>query len=276
MPTDVNDKIPAVILSKALEFGADLAGFANIADLKKSPSHKIYPNLPDFSGVGTGIAHAQEKEAITKKKIIWPQKADTVLVIALSHPEDNPALDYWRDPFSGGTEGNLQLIRINNKINKWLEDTQDFKGKQIPYVIEQGGIFLKDASVVAGIGVIGKNNMLVTPQFGPRVRLRAMALPFDIPSTGPLDFDPCVTCGSLCRKACPNGAFNKKIFSAVDFNQTELPGREGVYARQTCNIEMEKNIKDAKNIPIEGKGESMRVVSYCRICEFVCPVGKTE
>jgi len=274
MSTDANDKLAVRILNKAFEFGADLAGFTNIASLKESPSHKIYPNLPDYAGVGTGRVHIHEKSTITKKNIVWPQGAKTVLVIALSHPETAPSLDLWRDPFFGCTKGNLQLIKIINEIIKWLGESQDLKCRQIPYVIEQGGIFLKDAAVLAGIGIIGKNNMLVTPQFGPRVRLRAMTLPINFPSTGLLNFDPCTDCGSLCRKPCPSGAFNKTIFSSVEYNQTQLPAKDGKYARQTCNIEMEQNIKNARHIPIEEKDDSMRVVLYCRVCEFACPIGQ--
>ncbi len=145
---------------------------------------------------------------------------------------------------------------------------------QIPYDIEQGGIYLKDAAVLAGLGILGKNNMFVTPQFGPRVRLRAMALPVQIPSTGPIDFDPCTSCEMLCRKACPQRAFEEKVFSSSGYGQTELPAREGVYARATCKLEMNKNQNGAKFVPIEGKDdELMRVVAYCRSCELACPVG---
>jgi epoxyqueuosine reductase len=276
MSTNTDKELAEKIIAKTLEFGADLAGFANIADLKTSPSNTIYPLLPDFDGVGTGVAHAQEQAAITKKKVVWPEGAQTILVFALSHPEDNPRLDYWRDPFSGGTEGNLELIRIGNRLEKWLVETQSINSTPIPYVIEQGGIFLKDACNFAGLGVVGENNMLVTPRFGPRVRMRALGLPLDIPSTGKLDFDPCKTCGSLCRKACPNNAFGKKVFSSQEYGQEELPAREGVYARQTCNIEMEKNIENAEDLPIEGQDQTMRVVRYCRRCEFACPVGKIK
>ncbi|NOR25888.1 MAG: epoxyqueuosine reductase [Desulforhopalus sp.] len=198
------------------------------------------------------------------------------MIIAIRHPEDTPTLDYWCTPSSGGTEGNLRLIRINNKVISWLEENKNIKGEQIPYAIEQGGICLKDAAVLAGLGVIGKNNMLVTPQFGPRVRLRAMALPVKLTSTGPIEFDPCTFCEMPCRKACPQGAFDEKIFSSSEYGQTELPAREGVYARTTCKLEFNKNRDDADFSPIEGKDELMRVVAYCRVCEFACLVGRRK
>ncbi|MBC8492582.1 MAG: hypothetical protein H8D43_02260 [Chloroflexi bacterium] len=33
-----------------------------------------------------------------------------------------------------------------------------------PYRVEQGRILLKDAAVLAGLGVMGKNNLVITPQ----------------------------------------------------------------------------------------------------------------
>jgi len=40
----------------------------------------------------------------------------------------------------------------------------------LPYRVEQGGILLKDAAVLAGLGVTGKNNLVITPQLaGPCV-----------------------------------------------------------------------------------------------------------
>jgi len=50
---------------------------------------------------------------------------------------------------------------------------------------------LKDAAVLAGLGCIGKNNLLLTPEYGSRVRLRAFTIDLVLPSTGPLPFDPC-------------------------------------------------------------------------------------
>jgi epoxyqueuosine reductase len=71
----------------------------------------------------------------------------------------------------------------------------------LSYFIETGGIYLKDTAVLAGLGCIGKNNMLVTPELGPKVRLRALLLEEDLTPTGPIDFDPCKNpCGSRSHR----------------------------------------------------------------------------
>lgn len=263
------------ILKMAQKYGADLAGFVGVESLQHSASYKIQSKLPPYA-----LAQDSDDDAASRKdpsgrvKTVLPQAAQTLLITAISHPEDRPELDYWRYPFPGGTEGNLRLIRINNKIIKWLKEEVGITGVQIPYPIEKGGIYVKDAAVLAGLGVIGKNNLLITPQFGPRVRLRAMALSVQLPTTGPIDFDPCTSCDVRCRRICPQGAFDEKVYSHSDYGQSELPGREGVYARTVCKLEMDKNRDEASLIPIEA-GEKMRVTAHCRECEVVCPVGAT-
>ena len=138
----------------------------------------------------------------------------------------------------------------------------------------QGGIFLKDAAVMAGLGCVGRNNMLVTPEFGPRIRLRAMTLSVPIPSTGPSGFDPCVQCDDLCRKACPQHAFDEPIYSPEIYNQAILPGRDGSYDRPTCHIQIRKDSDEAEEQVPAGFSKPVKVLKFCRNCELSCPVGK--
>lgn len=66
-----------------------------------------------------------------------------------------------------------------------------------------GDISLRHAAVGAGIGAIGRNRLLMTPKWGPRVRLGAVVtnaplLP-DRPYSGE---NPCDECG-ICVQSCP-------------------------------------------------------------------------
>lgn len=59
---------------------------------------------------------------------------------------------------------------------------------KLPYHIEHGGVYMKDAAVLAGLGRMGKHNMLITPRYGPRLRLRVMLTEADLPSMGMITF----------------------------------------------------------------------------------------
>ncbi len=155
-------RLAADILKMAHKFGADLAGFVDVKSLQRSPSHKMHSKLPSYeidsdnANADSDNAPASEDNQSLDLNFSFPKEAQTILIIAICHPEDTPTLDYWRNPFPGGTEGNLRLIRINYKIIKWLKENQNIIGTQFPYAIEQGGLYLKDAAVFAGLGVIGK------------------------------------------------------------------------------------------------------------------------
>lgn len=255
----------SVILNKARQLGIDLAGFANVEELKVAPSCVFAHKLQRHDKViGT--------MELSPGEVKWPKMAKSVLVVAVEHPEDKPELDWWYGQSS--PSGNKLLVNAVKELCEWIPAQLGIDVFHFPYFIEQGGIYLKDAAVLAGLGSIGRNNMLVTTEFGPRVRLRAMALGIPIPSTGPSGFDPCAQCDDFCRQACPQDAFDKSIYSPETDNQVTLPGRDGSYSRPICRIQIKKNNDEAEEYTPQGSAKSMRVIKFCRACEWSCPVGK--
>ena len=267
----------AQIIDKAKEMGASMAGIANVELLKKSPSHEIIKKLGmEIDGVNP------YREICDFDEIKWPAEARSALVIAVSHPQDKPELDWW-DGLKG-TIGNSELIRINRELSAWIEETFNIKIHKLSYFIEKGGIYLKDTAVLAGLGCIGKNNILVTPELGPRVRLRALLLEEDLTPTGPIDFDPCDGCEEFCRKACPQNAFEKIVFSSAETGSASLPGRSGCFSRSTCLIESSAFIKDDEDsgidenkmfpaVDVEDIDRTKNYFETCRQCDLACPVG---
>jgi len=268
MPMNRKKNISEQIIEKAKVFGACLAGIANVEALKESPSHFIFGKLDEYKGVGT-----KKSDKIRTGEIAWPENAKSAIIVAVEHPGKRPELDCWREGYTGGTAGNRILMDINNRLSEWLKEEKGIQTKKLPYHIETGGIFLKDAAVMAGLGCIGKNNLLVTPEFGPRVRLRAMLTDQILTFTGPVDFNPCLDCDILCRKDCPQEAFQEKMYSKKEFGLDKLPARTGLYNRYLCNVQMELDVNNGEKIKAEGQGGPEKWVRFCRICETACPVG---
>lgn len=112
----------------------------------------------------------------------------------------------------------------------------------------------KAAAVRAGLGVIGKNGLLITPQYGTRVVIILMAVGIesarqDETHDAVLD---CIGCGR-CQQACPSGA--------IDENGMSHPERclrnfmmEGVKVPQELRERM-----------------GMRMIG-CDVCQRVCPM----
>jgi epoxyqueuosine reductase len=265
-------KISPKIVAQAKGFGADLAGVARVDDLKRSPSHQISEKIPEFIGVGTRLAKGRKRGIVH-----WPAGARSAIVIGIEHPAEKPELDWLVTVGnSGNTAGNRLLIGIIDKLAEWLEREMGIQSFKLPYHIEYGAIYMKDAAVMAGLGCIGKNNLLVTPHYGPRQRLRVMLIDTDVPATGPIDFDPCRVCSMPCRDACPQQAFAEKVYSKAEYDIDALPGRTGAYSRIQCNLQMDINIANFEPIEMEGRNEVVRRVKYCRECEMVCPVGMEQ
>lgn len=265
-----NDRVTGEkIIAQAKAFGADLAGIARVADLKDSPSHWLSQIMPDFEGVGTHPSDGKKRGIVQ-----WPDGFKSAIVIAVAHPRSRPELDWWIDsPGKGNTAGNRSLMAVIKKLADWLEHTTDMRCFRLPYNIEKGGIYLKDAAVLAGLGCIGMNNMVITPQFGPRHRIRAMLVDAALPSTGSLDFDPCNKCDMPCRKVCPQLSFNRPVYSHAAYGCETLPGRTGVYDRFRCNEQMLIDEANAETIDSEERKAAVRRVKYCRRCEMACPIG---
>jgi epoxyqueuosine reductase len=257
------------IIDQAKKMGASVAGIANVQALKISPSHFVFGKLERYNGVGT-----KTSGKVKCGEVCWPEFARSAVVIGVAHPADQPELDWWQEGLPGGTPGNRLLMDISSRLSDWLESKLGFKAETLPYHVENGGIFLKDAAVMAGLGCIGKNNLFVTPDFGPRVRLRALLLDVGLPATGAVDFNPCQGCAMPCRAACPQAAFQKKIYHEAELGLAELPGRGGVYSRRLCNFQMEIDIRHSEEVRIEGQHIPGKITKYCRRCEFACPVGK--
>ena len=261
------------LIQKALEFGADLAGFASVHDLLRGPSETLFPMIRDHTRdhfaqqITTGLPHGAVK---------WGDDERTVLVFAVGHPKEKPEMDWWYGEIN--PPGNKLLADIAKKLRAHIEENcPDIRVYMKPYHVEKGGVYLKDAAVAAGLGCIGKNNLLVTPEYGPRVRLRALGLSAAIPSGGPMAFDPCARCAAPCVAGCPQAAFSEIVYTPEETGLHLLPGRNGSYRRKSCVRQMEADEASAPlELAPEVSPEPIPVIRYCRSCEFNCVVGKGE
>jgi epoxyqueuosine reductase len=259
------------IIRTAISLGASLAGIASLDLLKKSPSHDIYAKIEPNLGTGS----RDFVEGVEPGVINWPHSAKSALVIALTHKEDTPEMDWWIEQGDDRESPGCRMLQdILNNVGEWVQKEFSFTTHALPYHLERGGIFFKDAGVLAGLGSIGKNNLLVTPEYGPRIRVWALLFDAALKPTGPVIYDPCDGCDEPCRKACPRNAFGKAAHSPVEMGMVTLPGKNGYYDRETCRLETEKNVADKEAIELDGYEGKGVAIKFCRICELSCPVGK--
>ncbi len=105
----------------------------------------------------------------------------------------------------------------------------------------------KHAAYLAGMGSFGHNNVLLTSQYGPRVRFTSIFTTAEIPASTIEIKDLCTRC-LLCAKNCP--------VSAIPLNGEFPPPMD----KKLCAIRSEQ-LRDEYRSP-------------CGICIKVCPVGE--
>lgn len=112
----------------------------------------------------------------------------------------------------------------------------------------------KYSAINAHLGWIGKNGVLITERYGPRIRLFAVLINFDFPIISPTVTSKCPKECFECVKACPHKALKGKQWS-INTNRTE------VIDYQLCNQKRRLYIK------------SHNRKHSCGFCMVSCPHG---
>ncbi len=172
------------------------------------------------------------------------KEARSVIVIGI-HIFD-PILDAWHQ--NDEKHKNFQFADsiLENHCYK-IKDlliSEGFTSKILPY---SPGIFLKEAATLAGIGPIGKNNLLISERFGPRIRLRALATNAPLTVSIPISNKKyCINCNK-CVEACPGNALSNERYDKAG-------------CLKYCLV----------NLQMLSKYTSL----WCTACIDACPVGK--
>ncbi|MHB1653600.1 MAG: 4Fe-4S double cluster binding domain-containing protein [Desulfitobacteriaceae bacterium] len=224
------------IKQKAVELGADLVG---IADLQR------------VNGIST-----------VPQELLVPYTRAVVIAVAIS-PDVFEQIRNEPTPLyvHHYQAANSLLDSINLRLQREILH-EGFRAVAIPAsqtvdkVNWMGHISHKAMAKAAGLGWQGKSLLLVTPKYGPRVRLATLL------TNAPFEPDPllpnrCGTCRK-CKDACPAAAI--KGASWEDHPQT----REEALHFTRC---VEKITEDFEKRPEIGK-------AICGVCISVCPWGK--
>jgi len=160
-----------------------------------------------------------------------------IILDAWSHKEGEGV---WSHQFADAVIEQL-CHRVRRNLLK-----KGFNSRVIPY---SAGLFLKEAAALAGIGPIGKNNLLITNQFGSQVRLRALVTTAPLICGEPIrESKYCKEC-NICIEACPANAFIK-----------------GKYIKEKCYNYLETHKRYLSDY----------TVIECNVCIESCPIGKNR
>ncbi|MGQ9681872.1 MAG: 4Fe-4S double cluster binding domain-containing protein [Anaerolineae bacterium] len=134
---------------------------------------------------------------------------------------------------------------------------RDWGARAEPLLFEDSAavINLRQAAVTAGLGVWGKNELVITQRFGPRVRLGAVFTDLDLAPDQPLREYFCSSC-TRCWAACPSGALGAR---GLDLSR--------------CLAEFQPS----PDMLVRQKRETRQLTPYtrlqCSACVHACPIG---
>lgn len=111
----------------------------------------------------------------------------------------------------------------------------------------------KMAATSAGIGWVGKNGLLISPEYGPRLSLVTVLTNAPLSAGAPIEFSMCGGC-SLCVDFCPSNAITGREWSRYE-PYVELVNKDN------CASHKKKSVK------LKGKPN-------CGMCINICPYGR--
>ncbi|MFX1514870.1 MAG: 4Fe-4S double cluster binding domain-containing protein [Promethearchaeota archaeon] len=225
------------LLEYSHTLGASLAGVTELRSLqtlKTSP-----PNLLEDFNYAISLAVALPKQVFD--------------LITTKNPGELYA-HYYRT-------ANSLLDHITFHLSEKIV-THDYSALAIPASLSLGPDKLfsnashKAFARSAGLGWIGRNLLLITPKFGPRVRLGTVLTDIPLNPSKPLDGLNCGNC-TKCIEACPIHALKTTTFDLYPLN------REEVFDAKKCHVHLKKMSK-----------KEFIGVSICGVCIQACPIGE--
>jgi len=140
----------------------------------------------------------------------------SLVVVALSYYVAEPDSAWWNDPMRGRIARYAWAPDYHDRMTPMLKELaasiQDKIGHPIGmrWYVDTGPVLEREHAARAGLGFIGKNTLLISPQYGSYLLLGEILLDVDLPSVGiHASGKEAGTCGTCrrCQDICPTHAF---------------------------------------------------------------------
>ncbi len=263
------------VKQKAKALGADLVGIADGQIMNDNPPYREDPRRPsDISEFDAGrvIVLAKKLSSGTSRMTRWDERHkyynDELTLTKLE--EISLDLVYWLED-----QGYPALIIPPSHVDTWRY--QNDPDEHLTTLLS-----LNHAAVEAGLGTLGLNLQLLTPEFGPRVLLTAVLSSLPVDADRRMESALCKgpECGR-CLKSCPGDVIGHWTRDWPACDRYRSPHG---FAALTDHLENIFDEPDAgKKLELLRSEESFNlwqsilrgagVVNGCRRCQDVCPIG---
>ena len=211
---------------------------------------QIFDKVPEVKYGYTDISYSS-----------FSEEYRSALVFAVPYEEQLNLDSYTEERFENS------ILNARNKLEIILKDIEIVLKEEcikyyIPPVAQQNeedllAVFsFKYAAVNAGLGWIGKNDVLITEKYGPRVSLSAVLVDYPFETGRKITESRCASC-NRCVDICPH-----KALKGLNWDINAL--RNDLRDYHLCN--------QKRSAYIERHGRK----NACGLCMVVCPFGMGE
>ena len=212
---------------------------------------EVFSEHPDILYGFTDISYCSFKESYR-----------SALVLAVPYGEQLSADDYTEERFERGIQtakGRLESVAAEigqilqqHRVKYWIPPAAQENETELRALFS-----FKTAAARAGIGWFGKNDVIITERYGPRVRLSAVLIDEIFAYGRPVTVGRCPDDCTECIDICPCKALKNRQW-------TIGTDRSEIIDYQKCN-----RMRSAF-IPKLGRKNA------CGLCLAVCPFGRSE
>jgi epoxyqueuosine reductase len=220
-PTDwTPEEVTQIVKKASLFYGASLAGVAHL-DESWIYSHRFTKRFsnPPFIHASINIEDVEEPEEQEDGTLVIPRSMNNVIVMAFEMDEDAVAT-YPDGPGAAATGNGYSRMTFTAACLAQFIRGLGYKaipcgnctGLSIPMAID------------AGLGELGRLGLLITPKYGPRVRLAKVLTNMPLVPDQPISFgvtEFCDVCGK-CAEQCPGEAISSgdRTTEPIDFSNS--------------------------------------------------------
>ncbi|MEO2194910.1 MAG: tRNA epoxyqueuosine(34) reductase QueG [bacterium] len=241
------------IKTRASELGFDLCGIASVEDHPRLPFFRDWIDR-GYAGEMGYLARTAERRADVR--VLMPS-VRSVVVLGTLYNTDRPYSTEIRDPgealisrYAWGDDYHDVLGARTDALSQWMVQAHGAPLETRAYV-DTGPIQEKLYAEQAGLGWVGKNTCLISPELGSWVFLSEILCSAGFATDEP-GLDQCGTC-TLCLDACPTEAFPEP----------------GVLDATRCLSYLTIETKAA--IPATDRPGLSNHIYGCDVCQDVCP-----
>lgn len=250
------------VKAKAVELGFDLVGVAPATPARHADAFRDWlaaGHHADMDWIARDVERRLDPRA-------WRPACQSMVVVGVSYFMQNPAPRLWNDPMRGriaryawGRDYHKVIGKRLNKLAAWMR-AESPPGADVQPFNDARPVLEHDAALAAGLGFIGRNTLLIHPDYGSMLFLGGLLVSLDLEPDPPTPglgerHGGKADCGACrrCLNACPTHAF---------------PAEYILNSRLCISYQ---TIENRGDIPEELRPKLGNWIFGCDVCQEVCP-----